>query len=223
LAKPHLIIAGVLQLCLLSVSALAADAPLPEAFRVLPPVSAEKPAITPYLKYQTEMAWHEDDLRRAAWEGIGTEQELLKFQHELRKRLLDSIGGLPTEKSPLNAHTTGRIQMQGFHIEKLIFESLPGIYVAALVYAPDAAGKHPAVLVPSGHSTNGKVYYQALCQRLVQRGYVVISWDAFGQGERSQFWDEKNHKSRYNLICAEHAILGNLGRNTRRRLFAHTF
>lgn len=210
MAKPHLIIAGVLQLCLLSVSALAADAPLPEAFRVLPPVSAEKPAITPYLKYQTEMAWHEDDLRRAAWEGIGTEQELLKFQHELRKRLLDSIGGLPTEKSPLNAHTTGRIQMQGFHIEKLIFESLPGIYVAALVYAPDAAGKHPAVLVPSGHSTNGKVYYQALCQRLVQRGYVVISWDAFGQGERSQFWDEKNHKSRYNLICAEHAILGNL-------------
>jgi hypothetical protein len=100
--------------------------------------------------------------------------------------------------------------MEEFHIEKLVFESLPGIYVSALVYAPDDAGKHPAVLVPSGHSTNGKAYYQALCQRLVQRGYVVISWDAFGQGERSQFWDEKNHKSRYNLICAEHAILGNL-------------
>jgi hypothetical protein len=210
LAKFYVIIAGVLQLCLLSLSALAADAPPAGAFRVLPAVSAEEPTITPYLKYQTDMAWHEDDLRRAAWEGIGTEQELLQFQRELRKRLLDSIGGLPTEKTPLNAHTTGRIQMPGFHIEKLTFESLPGIYVAALVYAPDAAGKHPAVLVPSGHSTNGKAYYQALCQRLVQRGYVVISWDAFGQGERSQFWDEKNHKSRYNLICAEHAILGNL-------------
>jgi pimeloyl-ACP methyl ester carboxylesterase len=206
----HIRIAVVLQLCLLPMCALAADAPPPEAFRVLPAVSAEKPEITPYLKYQTEMAWHEDDLRRAAWEGIGTEQELLKFQRELRKRLLDMIGGLPAEKSPLNASTTGRIQMQGFHIEKLVFESLPGIYVTALVYAPDDPGKHPAVLVPSGHSTNGKAYYQALCQRLVQRGYVVISWDAFGQGERSQFWDEKNHKSRYNLICAEHAILGNL-------------
>ena len=210
MAKSLITIAVVLQLCLLTMCALAADAPPPEAFRVLPAVSAEKPEITPYLKYQTEMAWHEDDLRRAAWEGIGTEQELLKFQRELRKRLLDMIGGLPTEKTPLNAHTTGRIQMQGFHVEKLVFESLPGIYVAALVYTPDDAGKHPAVLVPSGHSTNGKAYYQALCQRLVQRGYVVISWDAFGQGERSQFWDEKNHKSRYNLICAEHAILGNL-------------
>jgi len=203
-------IAGSLPFFLFSLSALAADAPPPEAFRVLPAVTGEKPEITPYLRYQTEMAWHEDDLRRAAWEGIGTEQELLKFQRDLRKRLLEMIGGLPAEKTPLNAHTISRIQMQGFHIEKLIFESLPGIYVTALVYAPDDRAKHPGVLVPSGHSTNGKAYYQALCQRLVQRGYVVISWDAFGQGERSQFWDAKNHKSRYNLICAEHAILGNL-------------
>ena len=209
MTKPHIINAAVL-LCVLSLSALAVDAPPADAFRVLPAVSGEKPTITPYLRYQTELAWHEDDLRRAAWQGIGTEQELLKFQIELRKRLLDMIGGSPSEKTPLNARVTGRIPMQGFHIEKLVFESLPGIYVSALVYAPDAAGRHPGVLVPSGHSTNGKGYYQALCQRLVQRGYVVISWDAFGQGERSQFWDEKNHKSRYNLICAEHAILGNL-------------
>jgi len=121
------------------------------------------------------------------------------------------LGGLPTKRTPLNPHITGRIQMEGFHIEKLIFESLPGVYVSALVYVPeDVSTKRPAVLVPSGHSANGKAYYQALCQRLVQRGYVVINWDAIGQGERSQFWDKKNSKSRYNLICAEHAVLGNL-------------
>jgi pimeloyl-ACP methyl ester carboxylesterase len=44
----------------------------------------------------------------------------------------------------------------------------------------------------------------------VQRGYVVLAWDPVGQGERSQFWDSKAGKSRYNLICAEHAVLGNL-------------
>ncbi|HVO62588.1 MAG TPA: acetylxylan esterase, partial [Terriglobales bacterium] len=70
--------------------------------------------------------------------------------------------------------------------------------------------KHPAVLVPSGHSANGKVHYQDLGQRLALRGYVAISWDPPGQGERSQFWDAKAGKSRYNLICAEHAIVGNL-------------
>ena len=39
---------------------------------------------------------------------------------------------------------------------------------------------------------------------------MVISWDPVGQGERSQFWDTKSGKSRYNRICAEHAIMGNL-------------
>src|SRR5207245_9936693 len=70
--------------------------------------------------------------------------------------------------------------------------------------------KHPAVLVPAGHAADGKFHYQALSQRLAGRGYVVISWDPVGQGERSQFWDPKARKSRYNLICAEHAVMGNL-------------
>ena len=110
----------------------------------------------------------------------------MRLQQQLRDQILKMLGGLPTEKTALNPRITGRIQMKGFHIEKLIFESLPGVYVAALVYVPELGQKpYPAVLVPSGHSTNGKVYYQSLCQHLVQRGYVVINWDAVGQGERS--------------------------------------
>lgn len=121
------------------------------------------------------------------------------------------LGGLPTLKTPLRSKITGRIPMDSFHIEKLIFESLPGVYVTALVYVPDDQKKsHPAVLVPPGHAPDGKAHYQALCQHLVRRGYVVICWDPVGQGERSQFWDQKAGKSRYNLICAEHAVLGNL-------------
>ena len=66
------------------------------------------------------------------------------------------------------------------------------------------------MLVACGHSANGKAHYQALCQRLAARGYVVICWDPVGQGERSQFWDASRKRSRYNLICGEHAVLGNL-------------
>jgi hypothetical protein len=192
-------------------SAYSADAPPPDAFRVLPADPQSGPAITAYLKYQTELAWQQDEQRRQLWEGIRSEQDLLRVQQRIREQLLAMLGGLPTEKTSLNARVTGRIPMAGFHIEKLIYESLPHLYVTALVYVPeDGAKKHPAVLVPAGHSPRGKAYYQALCQRLVQRGYVVIAWDTVGQGERSQFWDSKNHKSRYNLICAEHAVLGNL-------------
>jgi cephalosporin-C deacetylase-like acetyl esterase len=195
----------------ITVPAQATDAPPVEAFRVFPPTSGERPEITPYLKYQTEMAWDQDGQRRKLWEGIRTEEDLAHIQQQLREHLLAMLGGLPREKTPLHPRITGRIQMDGFHIEKLIFESLPGFFVTALVYVPDdGPKKHPGILVPSGHSQNGKNYYQALCQRLVQRGYVVISWDPVGQGERSQFWDAKDHKSRYNLICAEHAVMGNL-------------
>ena len=194
-----------------ALTAAAADAPPAEAFHVFPSAATEAPVITPYLRYQTEMAWQEDDQRRKAWEGIRTEQDLLRVRRALEEHLLAMLGGLPTQQTPLHPQITGQIRMDGFHIEKLIFESLPGVYVSALVYVPDDGNKtHPAVLVPSGHAANGKVHYQALCQRLVQRGYVVICWDPIGQGERSQFWDAKAGKSRYNLICAEHAVLGNL-------------
>jgi hypothetical protein len=188
----------------------AAPRPSADAFTVLDPVP-EGPRITPYLAYQTAMAWDQDDVRRERLAAVRTEDDVAHLQAELRAKLLEAIGGLPTEKTPLNAEVTGRIQMEGFRIEKVIFESLPSIYVTALVYVPEqTAGPHPAVLVPCGHSANGKAYYQALAQRLVQRGYVVICWDPVGQGERSQFWDAVSGKSRYNRICGEHAVLGNL-------------
>ena len=204
------LMAGLCAACVLPL--FASDAPPPEDFRVLPAaITGEAPSITPFLKYQTEIAWQQDEERRKIWSQIRSEDDLLRIQRQLEKDLLAMLGGLPSQETALNPQITGKISMNGFHIEKLIFESLPGVYVTALVYVPENGSKtHPAILVPSGHSKNGKVYYQALCQRLVQRGYVVINWDAVGQGERSQFWDAKNAKSRYNLICAEHAVLGNL-------------
>src|SRR5437879_4526809 len=201
--------------CLLvTLPALSQTEPPPDAFRLLAPPS-KGPQITPYLQYQTDMAWQQDEQRIAAWRSIRTEPDLLLQQRELRRKVLMMMGGLPTVRTPLQARITGSILMNGFHIDKVIFESLPGVYVTALVYLPNEreAGKskkYPAILVPAGHAPDGKDHYQSLCQRLVQRGYVVLAWEPVGQGERSQFWDAKAGKSRYNLICAEHAVLGNL-------------
>jgi len=167
-------------------------------------------ASTSYLRYQTAQMWKYDDIRRKTFENLHEEKDLKALQADIKNKVLQMIGGLPQEKTPLNANVTGKIQMEGFHIEKLIFESVPGFHVTALVYVPDdKIEKHPAILIPCGHSPNGKIHYQALCQRFVKRGYVVICWDPVGQGERSQFWDETRGQSRYNLVCGEHAVLGN--------------
>ncbi len=200
-------------MCVASFSQGAASekAPPSEAFRVLPPADTPGPQITPYLLYQTQLAWHQDQLRQERWSHIKNETDLLRLRAELKKSLLDAIGGLPTEKTDLHATITARIAGNGYHIEKLIYQSLPGFYVTALVYVPENGDKvHPAILVPAGHATNGKDHYQALSERLALRGYLVISWDPVGQGERSQFWDAKAKKSRYNLTCGEHAVIGNL-------------
>jgi len=188
----------------------AQELPAKDAFQILQEEPAG-PRITPYLRYQLDLAWRLDEERTRKWEAIQDEGQLVKLQQQLRDKLLDMIGGLPAEKTELQPEITGKIQRDGYSIEKLIFQSLPGVYVSALVYSPDDhTQRHPAVLVPAGHATNGKIHYQSLSQRLVQRGYVVIAWDPVGQGERSQFWDAKAGKSRYNLVCAEHAVLGNL-------------
>ena len=204
---------GTATLALALAVPAAAQAPPPEAFQLLaaPPEAGAR--ITPYLQFQLDRAWAQDDRRRAAFAAVRTEADLLALRSGIRARVLDMIGGLPAERTPLNARIVGTLPMRGYRIEKLVFESLPGLHVTALVYVPDApAGRKPAVLVACGHAPDGKSFknYQELAGQLARRGYVVLSWDPVGQGERSQFWDAARGRSRYNLVCGEHAVLGNL-------------
>lgn len=191
----------------------AGDRVTAEMLRVLPPVESG-PRITPLLRHQLDRAWEQDEARRQRFAAIRTEAELLEVQKDLRARSLRIVGALPTERTPLNAKVTGTIVREGYLIEKLVFESLPGLHVTALLYRPDTrtGGRLPAVLLACGHAPLGKAHpaYQEIAMRLVKRGYVVLCFDPVGQGERSQFWDPVAQRSRYNLVCGEHAVLGNL-------------
>ena len=189
---------GMLWMVACGVTAVAQSVPGDEAFTVIKGKMPEGPSITALLDYQTRMAWAYDEQRLRTWSTLTTEKRLIELQAETRKKILDMIGGLPDTRAPLNSQVKGCVERRGFHIEKIIYESLPGYHVPALVYVPDdGQAQHPAVLVACGHSPLGKIYYQPLCQRLVRRGYVVICWDPVGQGERSQFWDAKAGKSGY--------------------------
>ena len=93
------------------------------------------------------------------------------------------------ERTPLHARTTGRLDMGDYTIENVIFESRPTFLVTANLYRPKAAaaGKRPAILCPIGHYiSEGKraADVQARCIRLVRMGFVVLTYDAIGQGER---------------------------------------
>jgi dienelactone hydrolase len=195
-----------------TIASAGAGLPSADDLRVLPPVP-EGPRITRYLRHQLDVAWRHDAKRRERFARARTAAELEALKAEVRARALEALGGLPTVRTPLNPQVAGTIPMEGYRIEKLVFESLPGYHVSALVYLPDGPdGPRPAVLLACGHSPLGKAYpkYQEIAARLARRGYVVLCWDPVGQGERSQFWDTARQRSRYNLVCGEHAVLGNL-------------
>jgi cephalosporin-C deacetylase-like acetyl esterase len=159
-----------------------------------------------------DLAARQQDRRRARFAAVRSKEALQALQASLREtfiRLLGEIAGSPGLPA---VRTTGTIDAGDYAIEKLLYESFPGYFVPALLYRPSQSkSRLPGVLSPCGHSTNGKAAgaYQVLHINLAKRGYVVLTYDPVGQGERSQFWNAASRRSRFNLSCGEHAVLGN--------------
>src|SRR5262249_41461956 len=142
--------------------------------------------------------------RRARFAAVRTPADLEALQASLRSKFLELIGGLPQSKGPPPVQVTGKIEAEDYIIEKVVFESFPGYFVSALLYKPKKLeGPAPGIISPCGHAAVGKAHptYQTLHINLVKRGYIVLTYDPVGQGERSQFWDSPKNKSRYNLVC----------------------
>ena len=124
--------------------------------------------------------------RERAIAGVKTVAEAERRKAAVRARLLESLGGLPAYDGPLRARMTGRIEADGYVIEKILFESLPGFFVTANVYRPLTAGRHAAVLLQAGHTQEGKTEPQVTAANLALQGYVAMTFDPIGQGEREQ-------------------------------------
>ena len=190
--------------------------------RVIESSELEKEHSDMLFNFLLSQAKRASEKRRARMEAVQTEADLKTWQETNRQRFLELIGGLPNEHGPLNARVVGEFTRPGYVVRKVIFESLPEYYVTANLYVP-TVGKapYPAVLCPLGHSTNGKAYgvYQHLFIGLAQRGYVVLTWDPLGQGERVEYWDSLAPRRRFDfnqhgMAGIQQYLLGqNLARN----------
>lgn len=125
--------------------------------------------------------------RAARFEEIKGRAGREKWQAERRRFFLKQIGAFP-ERTPLNAKIVGKLKGDGYRIEKIIFESRPDFHVTASLYLPDSPAPYPAVLLPCGHSHNGKVsgQYQKAAILLAKNGMATLCYDPVGQGERYQ-------------------------------------
>jgi dienelactone hydrolase len=148
--------------------------------------------------------------RRALLTQIQSKQQVAARTENVRSQLWQLLGGRP-EETPLNPRITGTLQRNGYRIEKLIFESMPQIYVTANLYVPTKGQPpFPAILAPIGHTANGKaaMRYQYTYQNMARKGYVVLTWDPFGQGERIQYLQSGTNHTRFRAISMEHTQAG---------------
>jgi cephalosporin-C deacetylase-like acetyl esterase len=148
--------------------------------------------------------------RRALLAQIESKPQVEARTAAVRRQLWQLLGGRP-EETPLNPRITGTLERKEYRIEKLIFESMPQIYVTANLYVP-TTGKppFPTILAPIGHTANGKaaMRYQYTYQNLARKGYVVLTWDPFGQGERIQYLQPGTNHTRFHAISMEHTMAG---------------
>jgi len=140
----------------------------------------------PFLLWLDRIAQQQLDQRERAVAAIRDKTAADRRREFVRGKLLEILGGLPAYAGPLNARRTGQIPSDGYTIEKILFESLPGFRVSGNLYRPNQAGRYPGVLIPVGHTQEGKPETQVLAANLAKKGFVAFTYDPIGQGEREQ-------------------------------------
>ena len=171
----------------LGIAALAGLAPILAAEQPKLDTSRGDQMIAEYFRLETERL--ED---ACLTDSISLEQ--WKVQREqYRRELLEMLGLDPLpERTDLQATVTGRTEHEEFVVERLHFQSKPGLYVTGNLYLPrNIEGRVPAVLYVCGHgaskkdgvSFGNKVTYQHHGGWFARHGYVCLTIDTLQMGE----------------------------------------
>lgn len=145
----------------------------------------------------------------AAVQHFSTKAEWEEYRILVRQRILEGAGLDPLPKrGPLNSLAHSRREYDGYSVENVAFESVPGFWVTGNLYRPlNAEGKVPAILNTHGHTgmpetsadwaRHGRFNQQAQvrCAALARMGAVVLSIDMFGYGDGIEALGTESHKT----------------------------
>ncbi len=105
-----------------------------------------------------------------------------KQRTELRRQLLEMLGLDPLPaRTPLKAHIAGQLDRETYRVEKVVFQSMPGLYVTGNFYVPnDSAKQLPTILYLCGHSPHplgAKFQYQDRAIWFASHGFACLVLD----------------------------------------------
>jgi cephalosporin-C deacetylase-like acetyl esterase len=129
------------------------------------------------------------DARVAAMAAITTRAAAEARQRHVRQAVVDAVGGVPRATAgPVVAKRFATVEDDGFRIENIAYESIPGYWVTANVYVPAGTGPFPALVVAPGHGA-GKASQYSWAANFARAGFLTLAIDPMGQGERMQHFD----------------------------------
>lgn len=176
----------LILLALLPVSPVRAEDPptVDEATR-----ARNTATIHEFLRLRTER------ITEAALADVETLEDWQRVRPTIRQRMFEMLGLWPMpERTPLQPTVTGTVEGEGFVVEKLHFQSRPGLYVTANFYRPTTipdGERLPTVLYLCGHgrvkedgvSYGNKVHYQHHPAWFARNGYCCLVIDTLQLGE----------------------------------------
>jgi cephalosporin-C deacetylase-like acetyl esterase len=161
-------------------------------------------------RYLMKLALDHLEQRKQIIGRLATPEDVARRRAHVRERIIQAVGGFP-ERTPLNAKVVGTLDRDGYKIEKVIFESQPNFFVTANLYLPKTGSPpYPGILFPLGHEAGAKAHHawQRLLVTFAHNGFVVLTYDPIGQGERIQNWDADFKESKVGTSTTEHTVLG---------------
>ena len=125
----------------------------------------------------------------------------------IRTNILQATGLDPfPEKCSLNPLFGNKRIYDGYQVQNVAFESLPGVYVTGSIYAPIHMGDNPpGILSPHGHWPEREDYgryrpdVQKRCAAMARMGAIVFSFDMVGYGQMAEYGWEHKHQGTMKL------------------------
>ncbi|MEO7578240.1 MAG: acetylxylan esterase [Massilia sp.] len=144
--------------------------------------------------------------RRGQLAAIATPAQAQARQSMVRARLL-ALVGTPAHGVPLAAKVTGGSRGDDYRVENVLYDAQRGRHVTANLFLPATGqGPFPAVIMAPGHGLNGKLGNYSFAANFARNGFVVLSYDIVGEGERLEHIDAPSGKSLGERPTGEHSL-----------------
>ena len=148
-----------------------------------------------YYRWEVQDGWkYLDTLASRYNDKKSWEARKDSLKPELFKAL--KLSPLPAKPNSKPIITKKRI-MDGYSIENIAIEILPGVYINGSIYKPlNIKGKVPVVLNPDGHWFDHRFRKdcQIRCAMIARMGAIAISYDLFAWGESGLQFDYADHR-----------------------------